>query len=1696
MKKLIFLLVFIYANAQVDANFCTKKADYIFACQNAGDKTTNQVLVTCNDNKTAQVFPSFSPRANTVYKCNLENKSIEFKTQKLELTSYKLQAKNIVVLQFNYALDLKALKENLQVFKQLNLNKSPINFDAEGSDKTFVLRLHTNSNEALSLEFSKNFLKNTSIYKLDKQNISLDPKLADMQIYDAPLGMAFDDGSLGIRLYLNGYFYDSPIKPFVSIQGVSDFTVSDTKYLYQQSRKNLHPQTLSFVDIKAKLSPNKTYKITLLKGLKDYDKELKQNKTYEIKTPDKQAALDFIFDETKPYLSTLSNIGLNSVNVGAVDFKLYKISSDNYRYFVNLANARVSQAQNLDKLVLEKSFKLNTPKNQETKSVVDIKTAKFTPGVYRLVAFYKNGSKTKYAQRTFFYSNLNIFAKHYKDGIFVGTTRLDNNKPLYNAQVILYDEKNNPLKTSHTNEEGIANIALKEGEKPKSVVVSIGKDKNFLVLNTAKNAFSFQTQDALKALIYMPSKLIRPGDNLDIFIGLKDKNFKSLSLPLRLVVKDPNALKFYETPLDMQALAQKITIPTSLYDKTGKYSLEVFFKDNLIGSKDFFVEEFSPPRISNKITLKSQEFFKNEPIKIDLRSQYLFGAKAQNLKSKLRITALNGSYEDANYKDYSFSSSEKELAIIDKTFEFILDENGEQQIIYSPQNLHTNSILKAQLDFSVFDNAKFVSSYKNFTLYPFDFLVGIKAASNNQTLTISTIALDPKSKKPKQTKLDIFVKRIKWNHYLNERGYYKWEKTYEDVENFSLNSGKTAQKTYPTGEYLIEALDLKGGHKASKTVYISGFGDYENISPTTNLENTEVFFEDKTYKKNDVIKARFKSLVPSGKALVALESDKVLWHKWVDFSNGGFSLDIKLNVDTKSPIYLTSLVLGKDKNKLLRTTSFTPIKIDKSANLSSLSISAPQKIGSQKLVKVGVKTSPNAVVAIGVVDSGVLDLSAQKPLDVLKEFSISQDLGVGFYDFYDKLSAFINSKASLSFGSDAVRLALERMQKHIQTPKLNKDEKPFIVSSKIIKTSSDGKASFSFKTPVTNTKLNITALVIEDKKANAKQVDLLVVDDVSLDIYLPKFFIYNDDIKAKINLANNTNKSLNFTLNIATKSVVTDFKPTKISLKPRETKNINLLLSALAYGDAELKISLKGDANAQKIYKRQVLPSKSPSVISVFRQLKTPMQFNLPMGLLNSDVDIKISNDLSSQILLHAQSLIDYPHSCLEQLSSKVIGLNPAFLQDKSLQTRAKNARQLAQQKILSLQTSMGDFKMYPNDYLINRFATLWAIDALFDDYKSIPKTNAIRIISFLQSLVRAQDTHHIYAAFLLSKINKLNRSDINAIYENSQKTHLKLLDLYMLAAALKNTHQTNEMQKILQKIQSQDLSLISKERKLDGSFYSSLQEIAFSLYIHATYFKRNFISEELAASLVLNLNNAYSTHEKALILRAFNAYYGSLKEGKPSFSLELNSKKINYNKALSLQKRLTSTKLVIEPKSPLFFSMNIYPKQNLSVQEIEDLSLVKPLDSSRVFDLKQSFVNEKGVEINSFLLGSTIFAKLEFMSPFDIKDVVISHKIPSCFEAINENISKYARPQAVKNSVNFAPRHVETRQEGVYFFVDLKANQRYTYFVPININFGSSCVMPDVCIEAMYDSRLKKCKNYKEKIIKINEKEVKKSIW
>ncbi len=1676
--------------------------------------------------KRLKVIPRTTLPSDVNFSCSYKGQQFNFTTKPFKVVSADyFSATKLLRLEFNDALKKSSIEKGIKLLKLDNLAKTQLHYTIKGfDDKHLVLKVDEKlEHSPLKLIITKE-LKTThgigledsyeKLFNSKEQIVKLDSEKNKLEFVDTPQMVALDNGKFALRLFVPDDLTKNPQK-FIKIEGIEQFQMSDYEYIDDEMREKYNLEDSYYYSdiISNEFQPNHSYRVTLKKGLTSYNKELKEDLHFTVKTGDRAKAI--IFEQDKLYISNHGELGFSSVNVDKATLIVERLLDDNLRYFMNFNNANSEELDNYTQEVFSKELTFNIQKNkllEQKFKLSDLSRGELPVGAYKITLHFqdKDGEKVieKSSSKVLFLSNLAISATIGKEEAFVTVLSLDKATPIKNATVQIFGANNGLIAQATTNQDGVARLKNRKllEQQPKGVIVSFGKDKNFLALIDTINSPSpeqiLKKAERFKAFIYFQSNIVRPKAKIHALVTVKDSDFISgAKLPVKLIFREYYGKKLIEKVYhtDEYGLID-FNYQLDSLDKTGEYLLQAYIGDKEIGSKVIKVEAFVPPKIENTISTSKNIYSLDELMDVNVSSAYLFGAPASLLRGTVKLSAQPISYSNKKYKNFSFTNTLLEqkntTSYLDNEEEIVLDEEGHASLLFKNKIYQkVPSLLEVMIGATIMDDTQPVSSYKKVKLYPYRAMVGVRLDKDSlikgEKLMGKVVLIDPITGKPIERELNAVIKKIDW-HYDYSNGNYNWEKEVKVVDSFSIYSNQSfARDILENGDHIIEVSDPLSGHSATHSFDV-WWENYSNISPKNNLSNVEIKFEDKLYKKGDEIEVQIKSPILEGQLYLTLEDERVENYKLVKIEKGVAKTSLKINADIKQGLYLHATVIraSDTDSKLIpfRAMGYAFVKAKRDEHKIKVELTLPNSTKSKVPLSFGIKTNRPTKVLISIVDRAILQLVEQKAPKLFDYFNKQPNKALSIYDLYDQLLSYIAKGKLVDFGAGD---SLSRKQKHLP-PDLGKRIKPFMIWSGIVDLK-DGEGNITVYIPEFNGRASVVAIAVNKDSVGVAQKDIVVKDDVMIKPSYPLYMLNGDKIDVPIRIFNTTKEVKKITLTAKVSDNLTlNLSKKEVAIPANSSRVIDSTLLANAVGKG--KITLIANDAKEEISKEIELPIYSAYALSTktFKGISNKKEtISIPKEYKGATAYITLSNNLIGALRNDLKYIVEYPYGCAEQTSSKISAMQfakPFFNSDK-LVKKSQHFILQGVKKLDNMQNYWGEFSYWEGEESINPYASLYAGETILDiaeNNSSIVREEMKKsTIKMLKNVALANDYynakytnfHRLYAGYILAEHNLLDQSIANLLYEKGVYKHHFLATLYM-SAILKIQGEDEKAEKLFTQ---NDVKLSRYAYKTygeqSGNFESNVRDMMLHFIVKSKYFKKD--KRDLIA-LQNEFENLYSTQERAIALKAISTYLGKPSSSKLNVTLNVNGQTSNYTKPITIKfDNVTNNTIELNPNG-LAMSYTVELVKHLPKAPKNSLSTNKKLS------IKREFINAKGeaVDLQNLVQGKKIFSKVTLANYGKINHVVVNQRTPACMQIVNNNIKN---SEAHFKDENIELEHREILDDRVLHFINLKnksewnkalkksisVENRGIIYMPLMVTSIGECRLPAVIAEAMYDPRI-----------------------
>ncbi len=1632
-------------------------------------------------------------------------------------------------LYFNYPVAPAAIEEKLS----LSVGGKPVDFSLQtlGDDSRTTVRLQgielQDKDIEATLKLEKGLVpvggKNGS--SKDIRSACLIPSPFNLLVNDI---VAQHDGLSGTVLVR------------VSQQPVMENLSSQIK-IEPAVKFSVEPTDEGFAVKSEQFDANKTYRLTLLKGLRGRIGGTLQEQYHN----------DIAFGELEPSLRFVSNKGvylseqgnrmveMRIVNVPKIKVAVSRIYENNllaaqrYGYYPKESNDGgeyyyyddYSDGRNLSlgDVVYEQEIDTRSLPQTGNSRLYKFNIEERLPG-FKGIYHIKIRSADNYwvaDSRFIALSDLGLIAKEGKDKLYVFINSIKTAEAVSGVNLVAYANNNQAIGVGVTNAEGVAEIAYSEkgfaGAKPAMIVASTGSDFNYLPFSSTKvNTSRFEiggkrsNPSGLDAFIYAERDIYRPGETVNFSVIVRDPQWKTPGeIPLKFKFLLPNGKElrtFRKTLNEEGAVEGSVDIAPAAI--TGTYVLEAYTaNDVLLGNKHFSIEEFVPDRIKVTATLDKPFLVPGQEARLDINAMNFFGPPAANRNYEAEIQIRSAYFRAKKYPQYNFGIQNPGISMDKVVREGKTDGQGNAVEKYETPKLFANSgLLRANFFTTVFDETgRPVSRLVSADIFTQPFFLGIADDGYgyyplNQPAKFSLVAVNKDGAAENGVKAVIRVVKHEYRTVLSRSGsYFRYESQKDDKlvseQTITISGENTPYSFTPRspGDYELR-LSIPGASAyVSRHFYSYGSWGGDNSSFDVNTEGNIDIETDKTvYQPGETAKLLFK-LPFSGKMLVTLESDKVLFHRYVNVENRSASLDIKIAGEYLPNAYITATLIkphGISEIPLTAAHGFRNIKVEEKKRINKVEILAKQSVRSRTQQEVTVKAHPGSYVTLAAVDNGVLQVSDFKTPDPYDYFYASRALEVQAYNLYPLLFPELRSRLSSTGGDGGMD-----MQKRTN-PMPSKRVKIVSYWSGIVKAGSDGQAKFRFSIPQFSGQVRLMAVAYKGEILGASETAITVADPLVISSAIPRFLSIEDSISVPVTLSNTTDKPVQATaaIKVSGPLKVGANQRQQLSIAPHsEARTVFSLASSAAIDTGS--IIIEAQALGETFIDETAIGVRPASPLQVLTgggsaNGKGSQSVSIPTNdFLPSTVKYKLvlSRSPSLELGKQLQYLLRYPYGCTEQTISAAfpqLYYGDLAGQMSVRQGAAYNANTNiieAIRKIKLRQLYNGGLTLWEGGGEEHWWSTVYAGHFLLEAQKAgfdVDKNLLNGILGFINNRLRNKQTIAYYynrdqqkkiapkeVAYSLYVLALASRPNVSAM--NYYKANSELLSLdskYLLSAAYAIAGDKKKYREFLPSSFSGEESVA----QTGGSFYSDIRDEAIALNALLEVDPENAQIPVMAKHVADKLKERtwYSTQECAFSFLALGKLSRAANAATVTATIKAKGKTIaQFNgKDISLSdKELggNAMELITSGEGRLYY---YWQSEGVSKsgQYTQEDNYIK---------IRRQFFDRYGRRISEhvFRQNDLVIVQLTLERSFsgNVYNVAMTDILPAGFEIENPRTREIPGMDWIKDAST--PVSLDVRDDRINIFDDLVSNKQVYYYAVRAVSPGIYKMGP-VAADAMYN--------------------------
>ncbi len=1309
-------------------------------------------------------------------------------------------------------------------------------------------------------------------------------------------------------------------------------------------------------------------------------------------------------------------------------------------------------------------------------------------------------------------SDLGVIAKRGENNsYFFAVNNILTTEPVSGAKIEVYSFQQQLLTSVTTTDQGTVSFTL---DKPGFFAV-VKKDNNTTYIKLydggAQSVSNFDVdgtrlQKGLKGYIYGERGVWRPGDIIYLGFIVNDKEAKlPASHPIKLRLNDPNGKAVIQTVQPSNGSNHYVfKVKTNPTSPTGNWEAVVS-----IGGAKFYksikIETIKPNRLKIKNGFEGKVIYGNTPNTANVNVAWLHGAIAKDLKLEMQAKFLKQKTEFKGYHNYYFDDPAQSF----KTEEVNIysgktDGSGNAQVTLQPQlQSRAPGMLKAAIITKAYEKGGDVSTDVITSTYsPYDTYVGVKMPEANKygmletgkTNRFDVVTLSGAGRPKANRQLDVKVYKVEWRWW--------WDATHDNLSSYNAvlsntpyystrittdGSGKAAfnLKTEEDhwGRYMIRVTDVEGGHSSGETLYV----DYPYWSGRSrNAAGEEakmlVFTTDKEkYNVGEKVHISFPSS-EGGRALISLENgSKVIKTYWAETKKGETNAEIPVTPEMAPNVYVHVTLLqphaSTENDSPIRLYGIVPIEVvDKNTMLEpQINMPVVLKPEQKTTIKVSEKTGRAMTYTIAIVDDGLLDLTRFKTPNAWNDFYAKEALGVKTWDVYDNIIGAYGGQVNqvFSIGGD------EDLGGG-QAKKANRF-KPVVIHLGPFSLGKGETKSHTIKLPmyVGSVRTMVVAANAEASAYGSAEKTTPVRSALMVLASLPRKVTQKEKVTLPVTVFAMENHVKNVTLQVKTSN--------GLKVIGSASQNISFTRpdEKVAYFDLEVgdltgigKVTVVATSGKEKTSYDVELDIVNPNPVTHdYKELVLAPGQSATLnweafGIAGSNkARLEVSSFPSIDFNRRLDYLIQYPHGCLEQVTS---GAFPQLYLadiadiDQARKQKIQTNVTAAIHKLAQYQIANGGFSYWPGNMTPDDWGSSYVghffIEAEKKGYVLPPNAKKLWI-AYQQKMAREwrysdayrNDFAQAYRLYTLALAGAADLSSMNRLRETSgisNESKLRLAAAYALAG------QRNVGQALLNQS-----SLDETNSPYQYYYYGSPERnraMALETLVILGQKEKAFV---MANKLAKQMGSGewMSTQTTAYCLYAMSRF-AAANGGKGidvNYMAKGKTNSIKTNKTFADRDITGSSAVTVKNNQKNTLYVKVSYSGILPVGQEQELQ--RGLSTGIVFKDRGGRI----INPSSLAQGTEFVAEVTVsnMKGEFVDNVALTQIIPSGWEIVNTRFTDFG--EFADNKVDYT----DIRDDRTNFYFALRSNETKTFRILLNASYPGSYYLPGVQAEAMYDN-------------------------
>ncbi len=846
----------------------------------------------------------------------------------------------------------------------------------------------------------------------------------------------------------------------------------------------------------------------------------------------------------------------------------------------------------------------------------------------------------------------------------------------------------------------------------------------------------------------------------------------------------------------------------------------------------------------------------------------------------------------------------------------------------------------------------------------------------------------------------------------------------------------------------------------------------------------------------------------SGVAWVSIETDKILDTFLVQIPGNAGRIEIPIKKEY-APNAFVSIYLtrpGGERSLPLERFAFTQLVVRRpdwnlkiEPHLAAVSAQPGEVIHGVLHVTSEGKPTSDADLTLFVVDDAVLQLGGWQLPDLVDAFYYQRPFGVRSFESLDSYQETITGK-NLTHKGFVIGDGGEEKVGNVVNVRKELQTLAFWAGS--LKTDNDGNVSFEFRAPDNLTTYRLVALggTKDSRFGGDSGTTVKIFKPVLVQAALPRFLRDGDEVELravvhqsfatsdKLHMHCLTDANCTLSESADLTEIVAQDVPAVFRFKAKVTDHervpVKIRFDVTAEADSKMtdsiELTLPVDAPAV---------TRIESVAGVLQGTQLNVQSLIPEAwkLGRGTLDVTVSTSSWLPEIAGLPTLLEYPHGCFEQISSRLLGYAMLgslldFLPDSK--TREQEYRTVIGRGLQQLDESTLDNGMvpyWPGETVGQTYVTaqsLWAVNEAANAGFSVPEGLADKLGAGLTKIVQGQlpasRFEQVFALFALSQTAAVKDFAAQAEELYLHRNEIGDEGRALLALAFQRLQiMPKEQEQLLREIDAP-----IKARAFDPlTFTSTTRAEAICTFAFATIAPKIWTPEKQKRmrdrlNALMSSSASLSTQENLWLLLAFKSMLGSEVSNPLTISDSTAVISKNGQSAAWLNQRL--------PAEAFSTDLN---RQNLSylirARYTTESTQTERVDRGfRIERVVYNLTNPKrtGNSDSPFNLGDQILITYRMNTQKTQNYVALEDLLPAGLETVNPELAMIAKffeiPAGNQGDQALSLSHSELRDRSTLLYFDEIPGGPGQYSVLARATAAGTFTWPATQISPMYDSR------------------------